>query len=146
MFKTQFNIQAIKIIDKKNRKRQMGYSLLRGNNNNNMCLLASKENEMKIKREISILKKCRHPNVVQLIEVMDHPESRKLYMALEYNEYGEIEWRDENDRPILTIDEARKIFRDIVNGLDYCMCFNLATIFATLLTIYHSTLPRYHSS
>ncbi|CEI88774.1 hypothetical protein RMCBS344292_03152 [Rhizopus microsporus] len=113
------NYVAIKIIDKKNRKRQMGYSLLRGNNNNNICLLASKENELKIKREISILKKCRHPNVVQLIEVMDHPESRKLYMALEYNEYGEIEWRDENDRPILTIDEARKIFRDIVNGLDY---------------------------
>lgn len=109
----------MKIVDKKNRRRQMGYSLLRGNNNQS-SQMASKENELKIKREISILKKCRHPNVVQLLEVIDSEESRKIYMALEYSEYGEIEWRDELDQPILDIFEARSIFRDVVNGLDYC--------------------------
>ncbi|KAI8993201.1 kinase-like domain-containing protein [Pilobolus umbonatus] len=108
---------AIKIVDKKNR-RQMGYSLLRGNNQYQAESL-SKENEQKIKREIAILKKCTHPNVIQLREVIDDPSSRKIYMALEYTEIGEIEWRDQNEQPIMTVDEARRYFRDIVSGLDY---------------------------
>lgn len=33
---------------------------------------------------------------------------------------GEIEWRDENDQPVLDIQEVRSIFRDVVCGLDYC--------------------------
>lgn len=98
----------------------MGYSLLRGSQHNpQQEQHPSKENELKIRREISILKKCNHPNVVKLREVMDDATSRKIYMALEYTESGEIEWRDELDRPVMTIDEARRIFRDIVNGLDY---------------------------
>ncbi|KAI9272238.1 kinase-like domain-containing protein [Helicostylum pulchrum] len=108
---------AIKIVDKKNRRRQMGYSLLRGSQQQHHH--ASKENELKIRREISILKKCCHPNVVRLREILDDPTSRKIYMALEYTETGEIEWRDENDAPVMTINTARKLFRDIVNGLDY---------------------------
>lgn len=95
----------------------MGYSLLRGSQQQHHH--ASKENELKIRREISILKKCCHPNVVRLREILDDPTSRKIYMALEYTETGEIEWRDENDAPVMTINTARKLFRDIVNGLDY---------------------------
>ena len=34
-------------------------------------------------------------------------------------EGGEIQWRDENDKPILGINEARGVFRDVVSGLDY---------------------------
>lgn len=41
-------------------------------------------------------------------------------IALEYMEGGEIEWRDENEMPVLSIDEARSVFRDVVSGLDYC--------------------------
>ncbi|KAL7310852.1 hypothetical protein PS15m_010295 [Mucor circinelloides] len=111
---------AIKIVDKKNRRRQMGYSLLRDHGPGGAGTEpASKENEQKIRREISILEKCCHPNVVRLREVIDVPESRKIYMALEYTESGEIEWRDSHDQPVMTVDEARRIFRDIVNGLDY---------------------------
>ncbi|KAI7907587.1 kinase-like domain-containing protein [Cokeromyces recurvatus] len=97
----------------------MGYSLLRGSQQAQGLEPASKESEQKLRREIAILKKCRHPNVVQLFEVIDVPESRKIYMALEYTENGEIGWRDEYDHPILSINEARRIFRDIVSGLDY---------------------------
>jgi hypothetical protein len=32
---------------------------------------------------------------------------------------GEIEWRDDRDRPVLDINHARSIFRDVVSGLDY---------------------------
>ncbi|CEP16201.1 hypothetical protein [Parasitella parasitica] len=109
---------AIKIVDKKNRRRQMGYSLLRESQNQG-TEPASKENELKVRREIAILAKCCHPNVVRLREVIDVAESRKIYMALEYTESGEIEWRDSQDRPVMSVEEARRIFRDIVNGLDY---------------------------
>lgn len=95
----------------------MGYSLLRGNIYQGDS--PSKENEQKIQREIAILKRCHHPNIIQLKEVIDDPNSRKIYMALEYTEYGEIEWRDQDDHPIISIEETRRYFRDIVCGLDY---------------------------
>ena len=34
-------------------------------------------------------------------------------------EGGEIEWRDENEMPVLSLQEARSVFRDVVSGLDY---------------------------
>lgn len=49
--------------------------------------------EDKTKREIAILKKVRHPNIVGLLEVIDDPEWKKIYMVLEYVEYGEFPWR-----------------------------------------------------
>lgn len=103
----------------------MGYSLLRGSQAQGTE--PAKENESKIRREIAILTKCHHPNVVRLREVIDDPECRKIYMALEYTASGEIEWRNDQDNPIMTIDEARKIFRDVVCGLDYrkiCLIFS----------------------
>jgi serine/threonine protein kinase len=53
--------------------------------------------------------------------VIDDPASRKIYLALEYMEGGEIMWRDEenNNKPVLSMTEARSIFRDVVGGLDY---------------------------
>lgn len=41
------------------------------------------------------------------------------HLALEYMEGGEIEWRDENEMPVLSLDETRAVFRDVVSGLDY---------------------------
>jgi len=38
----------------------------------------------KIKREIAILKKCSHPHVVKLKEVIDSPESEKIYISKYY--------------------------------------------------------------
>ncbi|KAI8379126.1 kinase-like domain-containing protein [Radiomyces spectabilis] len=106
---------AIKIVDKRTRKKQHG--LIRGQVDN--PLLQNRENEQKVRREIAILKKCSHPHVVKLLQVIDNPASRKIYMALEYMEGGEIQWRDEDERPVLSLDQARSIFRDVVSGLDY---------------------------
>lgn len=50
------------------------------------------------------------------------PFNTCFFIALEYMEGGEIEWRDENEMPVLSIDEARSVFRDVVSGLDYCKC------------------------
>ncbi|KAJ3187168.1 hypothetical protein HDU85_007206 [Gaertneriomyces sp. JEL0708] len=75
----------------------------------------------KIKREIAILKKCSHPHVVALNEVIDDPAAEKIYLVLEYLAGGDIRWHDQSDppEPVLTIDEARRIFRDVVCGVEY---------------------------
>lgn len=64
------------------------------------------------------MKKCSHPNIVRLIEVLDD-SSKKIYMVLEYLERGEINWQDKNDNPIMTLDEARDVARDVASGLEY---------------------------
>ncbi|KAI5820608.1 kinase-like domain-containing protein [Pyronema omphalodes] len=79
--------------------------------------------ETKIRREIAILKKIRHENVVRLIEVIDDDRSKKVYLVLEYVVLGEVVWQKEADKddglPAMTIEEARKCFRDTVIGLDH---------------------------
>lgn len=39
-------------------------------------------------REIAIMKKLSHPNVVRLYEVIDDPRSNQVYLILEYVEGG----------------------------------------------------------
>ncbi|KAH7053984.1 kinase-like domain-containing protein [Linnemannia elongata] len=95
---------AIKIVDKTTRRR-LGRS--------------QASNEQKIRREIAIMKKCIHPHVVRLIEVIDDPTARKIYLVIEYMEGGEVKWKDPNECPILPLGVARTIFRDIVLGLEY---------------------------
>lgn len=37
--------------------------------------------EAKIRKEIAIMKKCRHPHVVRLIEVIDDRQKSSIYMS-----------------------------------------------------------------
>ncbi|KAH6588656.1 hypothetical protein BASA50_010618 [Batrachochytrium salamandrivorans] len=75
----------------------------------------------RIKREIAILKKCTHPHVVRLREVIDDPHLDKIYLVLEYLEGGDISWSDHADppTPALSVSQARDIFRDVVCGVQY---------------------------
>lgn len=75
--------------------------------------------EEKIRREIAILKKCRHPNIVSLLEVLDDESSRKIYLVLEYLEKGEIKWQNADGSPAMTPDQARQVARDTLLGLEY---------------------------
>jgi serine/threonine protein kinase len=43
-----------------------------------------------IKREIAIMKKLLHPNVLRLYEVLDDPKVNKLYLVLEYMKKGDL--------------------------------------------------------
>ena len=49
-----------------------------------------------ILKEISILKKVNHPNLVKLYEIMHKPDKSKLYLVLEYCEHGDLMTFDEN--------------------------------------------------
>ncbi|MCO5565548.1 hypothetical protein L7F22_019222 [Adiantum nelumboides] len=75
--------------------------------------------DQKVKREIAIMKKLAHENIVRLKEVIDDPASKKVFMVLEYMEGGEVQWKDERGFPTLTVDEARRTLRDVVLGLEY---------------------------
>merc|ERR1719210_3092376 len=71
----------------------------------------------KIYREIAILKKIDHPNVVKLVEVVDDPGEDNLYMVFELLERGEVLEIPTNIP--MSEEEAIKCFRDVVHGLEY---------------------------
>ncbi|KIV88670.1 hypothetical protein PV10_08331 [Exophiala mesophila] len=63
--------------------------------------------EDRTKREVAILKKARHTNVVSLLEVIDDPSKNKVYLILEYVEKGEIKWRKRGVREVLAVNNSR---------------------------------------
>ncbi|XP_020240204.1 serine/threonine-protein kinase GRIK1 [Cajanus cajan] len=75
-------------------------------------------------REVLIMKMVEHPNIVNLIEVIDDPESDDFYMVLEY---VESKWVCEGTgrRCALGEETARKYMRDIVSGLTYLHAHNI---------------------
>ncbi|XP_076920001.1 CBL-interacting serine/threonine-protein kinase 20-like [Bidens hawaiensis] len=69
-----------------------------------------------IKREISVMKLVRHPNVVQLYEVM--ASKTKIYFAIEYVKGGELFSKIAKGR--LKEEAARKYFQQLVAAVDFC--------------------------
>ena len=57
-----------------------------------------------ILREISILKKVNHPNLVKLFEIMHKQDKSKLYLVLEYCEHGDLMYFDEQ-KNIFTVNK-----------------------------------------
>jgi PAS domain S-box-containing protein len=67
-------------------------------------------------REIAVMKRLRHPNVVRLLEVVQAPE--KLYIVIQYIDGGELyDYAVSKDK--LTEDEARVFWRQLVQGVEY---------------------------
>eukprot|EP00873_Tetraselmis_striata_P019425 jgi/Tetstr1/439689/TSEL_028108.t1 len=69
---------------------------------------------IKFQKEINVMKCLRHPNVVQLIEVIDDPNEEKLMMVMEYVDGGSVEIKHP-----LPEEQARKLFQDAAKGLYY---------------------------
>lgn len=69
-----------------------------------------------IKREISIMRLVRHPNVLQLFEVM--ATKSKIYFALEYAKGGELFHK--MARAKLNEESARNYFQQLISAMDYC--------------------------
>jgi 5'-AMP-activated protein kinase catalytic alpha subunit len=69
-----------------------------------------------IKREISVMRLVRHPNVVQLHEVM--ASKSKIYFAMEYVRGGELFTRVARGR--LKEDNARRYFHQLIGAVDFC--------------------------
>lgn len=151
------DLVAIKIVNRKSKKDRPALRMKRPSRPS-----AESEYELKIKREIAIMKKCNHRHIVQLREVLDDVNTHKIYLVLEYLEKGEIKWKRAKNRkdhspsddpnipccgadkshlnhedvelneedmendllsndfsPNLTFKQSRKIFRDVLLGLEY---------------------------
>jgi serine/threonine protein kinase len=93
---------AIKIVDRYSKRRRLGKNT---------------SHEDKIKREIAILKKARHPNIVSLLEVIDDPAKKKVYIVLEHVELGEVKWRTEGAKEICLV-EWRRFKRESAGVFD----------------------------
>lgn len=69
-----------------------------------------------IKREISVMGLVKHPNIVELYEVM--ASKTKIYFVLEYVRGGELFNKVSKGR--LKEDEARKYFQQLIRAVDFC--------------------------
>ena len=78
-----------------------------------------------VRREIAIMKKLKHDNVLDLIEVIDAKDSDKLYLIVEYYPEGtilsdlELAAGKEPRAMALPEDGTRDLVRDILKGLRY---------------------------
>lgn len=67
-------------------------------------------------REIHILKLVRHPNIVQLYEIIETP--KKLFLVMEYMENGELfDYIVSKKR--LKEDEACRLFHQLIDGIEH---------------------------
>lgn len=134
------DLVAIKIVNRKNKRDRPQLRMRKSTK-------AENDYELKIKREIAIMKRCKHKHIVELREVLDDVNTHKIYMVLEYLEKGEVKWKRtpncspnlKNDdipfegsqtkleldllsndySPNLTFKQLRKVFRDVLLGLEY---------------------------
>lgn len=71
-----------------------------------------------VKKEIEVLKKLNHPNVVKLKEVIDNPTKQKLYLVMEYVSEGPVVAGELKSNPI-PVGLARKYFRDLIAAVHH---------------------------
>jgi len=70
----------------------------------------------RVSREIGILKRVRHKNVIQLYEVIDTP--RQIFLIMEYSDGGELfDYIVAHTR--VKEPDACRFFHEIVEGVDY---------------------------
>lgn len=89
---------AIKIVSRFSKRRRLGHA-------------SSKED--KVKKEIAILKKAIHPNIVSMLEVIDDPEINKIYLVLEFCDAHEVKWRTIG-RGEIVLAESRRLEREMI--------------------------------
>lgn len=69
-----------------------------------------------IKREISIMRRLRHPNIVRLYEML--ATKTKIYFVMEYVKGGELFAKVSKGR--LSESLSRKYFQQLISALSYC--------------------------
>ena len=79
-------------------------------------LLESSRDIQRLKKEIKILKKLRHKNIIQLYDIME--SKRNLYFVMEYCKNGELfDYIVKKKR--LKEPEACCFFQQLINGVEY---------------------------
>eukprot|EP00752_Nemacystus_decipiens_P002991 g2775.t1 len=80
-----------------------------------------------VRREVALMKKLVHPNVVRLLEVIDDPQNDLLFMAMEYVQEGAVMvWEESTGQyvspatgGVLPPRTAASYFRGMLDGLEF---------------------------
>lgn len=86
-----------------------------------------------VRREIAVLKKVRHPYIIQLVEALDCEDSDQIFLVLELVGGGQVmywnatisEYRDARGH-VLSFSRAVQLAREVTLGLDYLHGHNIA--------------------
>lgn len=102
--------------------------------------IADRDNCVKFFTEIEILKNCDHPNIVKYID--NYQDDRCYYLVMEYLPFGELYKYIENQ----SIDEyeARIIFIQLLNAIEYCHNMSIAHLDIKLENILISNKTEDH--
>ncbi|XP_053728932.1 calcium/calmodulin-dependent protein kinase kinase 1b [Synchiropus splendidus] len=107
---------AMKVVSKKRLLKQWGFLRRLPSSGGDQFPKAMMPLE-KVYKEIAILKKLCHHNVVKLVEVLDDPDEDGLHMAFELMPKGPV-MEVPTDSPF-TEEQARFYFRDVLLGIEY---------------------------
>lgn len=82
----------------------------------NLLLRTSRNPLEEAYREIGILQSLNHPNIIQLVEVVDKPDDDNIYIVFELLDQALMDLPTECP---FSEDEARKFFMEILQGVEY---------------------------
>lgn len=123
LIRAELLYQAMKVVmrDNPRAKRERQYKKLRQQHTQHTPPIPDGLHtvERKIRSEIAIMKKCNHLHVVELHEVIDDRQNDAIYMVIEYLGGGEVRFTNGDNKPILTVEQSRRIIRDAILGLEY---------------------------
>nr|XP_056700319.1 serine/threonine-protein kinase STK11 [Euleptes europaea] len=75
--------------------------------------------EANVKKEIQLLRRLRHKNVIQLVDVLYNEEKQKMYMVMEYCVCGMQEMLDSVLDKKFPVFQAHGYFCQLIDGLEY---------------------------
>lgn len=75
--------------------------------------------EANVRKEIQLLRRLRHRNVIQLVDVLCSEEKQKMYMVMEYCVCGMQEMLDSVPEKRFPMCQAHGYFCQLIDGLEY---------------------------
>ncbi|XP_051729880.1 serine/threonine-protein kinase STK11-like [Ctenopharyngodon idella] len=75
--------------------------------------------EANVKKEIQLLRRLQHKNVIQLVDVLYNEEKQKMYMVMEYCVCGMQEMLDSVPEKRFPVFQAHGYFCQLLDGLEY---------------------------
>ncbi|TMW65636.1 hypothetical protein Poli38472_008278 [Pythium oligandrum] len=112
---------ALKIINKSFLKRKREYKRVDGK-------MVFSTAFQKVQREVAIMKKLAHENLVKLHEIIDSPADDKMFLVLELIRGGQVmKWDDkafryrclETSTGVMSVVDVQRCMRDVVHALEY---------------------------
>ena len=101
---------VVKLGEHKKTKEKVAIKIMQKNK------ILSKDDLIRIEREIEILKRLDHPNVIKIHKIYD--DEKKFYIIMEFCENGEL-FNRIVEKKYLTEDEAALFYYQLINGLEY---------------------------